>query len=208
MSVPESENEQDLSYYRARYYDPSTGRFVSEDPLSFDSGQNNFYDYVANSPVGSVDPFGLARCTFSLGGMRDTGLLICLPDKPGDPIVIIPANSGNNGDPQHHCQNNPDCSPDTGHGPLPLGPYKWGGPSVSHTGKGGIHLYPKDPNNQGKDGRYLTHWCQQPFGPAVQPDKKSGHFCSEGCIVATPNDINVLNNLLGNEPGSTLLVTP
>jgi RHS repeat-associated protein len=29
-----------LYYYLARYYDPSTGRFLSEDPLQFDTGIN------------------------------------------------------------------------------------------------------------------------------------------------------------------------
>jgi RHS repeat-associated protein len=49
------------SYYRARYYDPSTGRFLSEDPMDFEGGVN-FYAYVSNSPVELNDPFGLAEC--------------------------------------------------------------------------------------------------------------------------------------------------
>src|ERR1700719_1655410 len=47
------------SYYRARYYDPQTGRFLAEDPMRF-SGGSNFYDYTSNNPTGSVDPFGLS----------------------------------------------------------------------------------------------------------------------------------------------------
>ncbi|MGE5113326.1 MAG: RHS repeat-associated core domain-containing protein [Acidobacteriaceae bacterium] len=46
--------------YRARYYDPNTGRFLSEDPAGFGGGAN-FYAYVGNSPVGFIDPNGLAR---------------------------------------------------------------------------------------------------------------------------------------------------
>ena len=45
-------------YYRARYYDQATGRFVSEDPLQFSTGPN-FYVYIRNSPIDRVDPFGL-----------------------------------------------------------------------------------------------------------------------------------------------------
>ena len=45
-------------YYRARYYDPSTGRFLSEDPLGFDGDGTNFYAYIDNSPVNFDDPSG------------------------------------------------------------------------------------------------------------------------------------------------------
>ena len=47
-----------LYYYRARYYAPDTGRFVSEDPIELDGGVNS-YAYVQNNPVNLVDPFGL-----------------------------------------------------------------------------------------------------------------------------------------------------
>jgi RHS repeat-associated protein len=46
-------------YYRARYYDPSAGRFVSEDPIGFVLG-TNFYRYAVNSPTTLIDPTGLA----------------------------------------------------------------------------------------------------------------------------------------------------
>jgi RHS repeat-associated protein len=46
-------------YYRARYYDPKLGRFISEDPIGFDGGEN-FYRYVEGSPVNRTDPMGLA----------------------------------------------------------------------------------------------------------------------------------------------------
>jgi RHS repeat-associated protein len=48
--------ETSLYYYRARYYDPSVGRFLSEDPLP-DPGFS-LYAYVHNNPVGSIDPSG------------------------------------------------------------------------------------------------------------------------------------------------------
>ena len=46
------------SYYRARYYDPSSGRFLSEDPVQFDGG-TDFYNYAGNEPTTFVDPEGL-----------------------------------------------------------------------------------------------------------------------------------------------------
>jgi len=51
--------ETGLAYYRARYYDPKIGRFISEDPLRFIVG-TNFYPYVENRPTNSRDPLGLA----------------------------------------------------------------------------------------------------------------------------------------------------
>ena len=53
-----------LYYYRARYYNPSTGRFISEDPMGLRGGINE-YAYVGNSPLNFIDPFGLDRRTSS-----------------------------------------------------------------------------------------------------------------------------------------------
>lgn len=50
----------DLYYYRARYYDPVAGRFVSEDPIGFAGGDVNLYRYVQNSPLMFSDPTGEA----------------------------------------------------------------------------------------------------------------------------------------------------
>jgi len=51
------------SYYRARYYDTSSGRFLREDPIGFAGATSNFYSYIANDPVNDVDPFGLRSLT-------------------------------------------------------------------------------------------------------------------------------------------------
>jgi RHS repeat-associated protein len=47
-----------LMYYRARWYDPQVGRFLSEDPIGFGGG-TNFYNYVDNNPISFADPSGL-----------------------------------------------------------------------------------------------------------------------------------------------------
>jgi RHS repeat-associated protein len=47
-----------LYYYRARYYDATLGRFISEDPMWFRDG-TNLYAYAHNSPANLTDPFGL-----------------------------------------------------------------------------------------------------------------------------------------------------
>ena len=49
-------------YYRARYFNPNIGRFLSCDPLQFASDDNNFYRYVSNSPFTYIDPLGLSAC--------------------------------------------------------------------------------------------------------------------------------------------------
>ena len=50
-----------LYYYRARYYHTDLQRFISEDPIEFESGDTNLYAYVENSPLRYVDPLGLDK---------------------------------------------------------------------------------------------------------------------------------------------------
>ena len=54
----EYDKETGLHYYRARYYDPAEGRFISKDPIGFDGGIN-IYTYTFNNPIRYTDPFGL-----------------------------------------------------------------------------------------------------------------------------------------------------
>lgn len=48
-----------LYYYRARYYSPGTGGFISEDPAGFGGGQLSFYAGFGGDPLDRIDPFGL-----------------------------------------------------------------------------------------------------------------------------------------------------
>ena len=50
------DNESGLIYLRARYYDPTIGRFISEDPIR---DNLNWYVYCGNNPINFVDPSGL-----------------------------------------------------------------------------------------------------------------------------------------------------
>ena len=50
--------ETGLHYNRFRYYDPDVGRFISQDPIGLEGG-NNLYQYAPN-PVVWIDPLGLA----------------------------------------------------------------------------------------------------------------------------------------------------
>ena len=47
-----------LMYYRARYYSPEMGRFISRDPLEYSAGDVNFYNYVGNNSANFTDPSG------------------------------------------------------------------------------------------------------------------------------------------------------
>ncbi|HKO47099.1 MAG TPA: RHS repeat-associated core domain-containing protein [Polyangiaceae bacterium] len=47
-----------LVHFGARDYDPSTGRWISKDPILFDGGSANLYAYVDNDPVNRIDPTG------------------------------------------------------------------------------------------------------------------------------------------------------
>lgn len=47
-------------FYRARYYSPVYGRFLSEDPMGFAAGIN-FYGYADDNPISFSDPFGLDK---------------------------------------------------------------------------------------------------------------------------------------------------
>ncbi|MHB8503912.1 MAG: RHS repeat-associated core domain-containing protein [Candidatus Acidiferrales bacterium] len=103
----EFDPETGLYYYRARYYDSSVGRFLSEDRLRFQGGAN-FYRYVQNSsyvqnslsvwidPSGdnlcySVTPNGMVEkpCADPQGGMSclyvPGGVSCHVPIPPGPP---------------------------------------------------------------------------------------------------------------------------
>jgi RHS repeat-associated protein len=63
--------ETGLHYNRFRYYDPTVGRFVSQDPIGLLGGFNGFA--YAPNPVGWVDPLGLAGAKGTWSGPNVPG---------------------------------------------------------------------------------------------------------------------------------------
>ncbi len=77
----ERDVETGMDYFRARYYDPSTGKFVSEDPKR----ALNLYSYVKNDPTNAIDPFGLAdRPIFDWEGFESDWGFLWNWTKPSD----------------------------------------------------------------------------------------------------------------------------
>ena len=55
-----------FQYLINRYYDPSTGQFLSADPLVWKTGMP--YSYALNDPINADDPWGLGFCIFGHNG--------------------------------------------------------------------------------------------------------------------------------------------
>ncbi|MBL1276437.1 MAG: RHS domain-containing protein [Ectothiorhodospiraceae bacterium] len=64
--------ETQLHYNYFRYYDPSTGRYITSDPIGLDGGLNT-YGYVGGNPLRFIDALGLAPC--SVGRNDNCGFL-------------------------------------------------------------------------------------------------------------------------------------
>ncbi len=72
--------ETGLYYFRARWYDPETGRWLSKDPLGISGGLNQ-YVFVENTPVNSIDPSGLTDLNLA---------------SPNDPMFLYGEMAANN----------------------------------------------------------------------------------------------------------------
>ena len=85
--------DSQLLYARQRWYDPSLGRFLSQDPIGFDGGLN-VYTYVDNNPINYVDPSGLGPVEDIVIGGLEIGVgtaasqAVPVAPDPGDAIGI------------------------------------------------------------------------------------------------------------------------
>ncbi len=58
------QSKTEFGNFRARQMQTNAGRFISQDPIRFASGQTNFYQFVGNRPTDGVDPSGLGGYFF------------------------------------------------------------------------------------------------------------------------------------------------
>jgi RHS repeat-associated protein len=138
----EFDSETNLYFYRARYYDPSTGRFLSEDSIRGRHIFPNYYKYVLNSPLNWVDHDGAANVPAPLN-----------PNGTPMPPPVAPPN-GKDGKPN-------SWRPTPGKGPR--GGIKWVPTNPCPSPKGGQPQGSWDPENghwditdgQGDTKRYL-----------------------------------------------------
>ncbi|HTV60310.1 MAG TPA: RHS repeat-associated core domain-containing protein [Verrucomicrobiae bacterium] len=114
----EFDTETGLYYYRARYYDPFSGRFTSEDQIGFAGGGFNVYRYSLDNPVNLEDPSGLTvSCTYNQSSRQ----LSCTDDSTGNVILNTFGYSGGNEGKCSWCVNNPATQGMPFSGPIPTG---------------------------------------------------------------------------------------
>ncbi len=73
FSTKYTDDESDFLYYGFRYYNPSTGRWLSRDRLE-EKGGANLFSFVANDPLMSVDLLGLDTVEWRGSVMYGQGL--------------------------------------------------------------------------------------------------------------------------------------
>ena len=59
FSTKYQDDETDFLYYGYRYYNPSTGRWLSRDPAQEAQGGPNLYGFADNDPIDNADELGL-----------------------------------------------------------------------------------------------------------------------------------------------------
>jgi RHS repeat-associated protein len=109
LEEPSRENSE-ASYYRARYYDPTPGRFLSEDKFQ-SSAESSLYDYrnlyvyVENSPIDFADPLGLftVKPGVPYPSPRIQALLDCIEFKTLLPLEVTSTSEIN----KYHPPNTP-----------------------------------------------------------------------------------------------------
>ncbi len=83
-----------LYWNRARWYDPATGLFMSQDPIGFAGGDANLSRYVFNAPTNFTDPSGTIIREIILAGTLLFGAGSSGPAPPAPPAATAPLNPG------------------------------------------------------------------------------------------------------------------
>ena len=183
-----------LTHYRA--YDPRLGRWLSRDPI-WEAGGVNLYGYVGGDPISFIDPYGLARCTYSIA----SHILTCTPNSSGDSVVLGP-NGVTSGDKGNPCQDNPSpsCIDDRNKGPIVPGNYNMN--QDDRPGHKGFWRLEPNPKISGWKCLLRLKRCGFELHPGT---------ISWGCITADRNNGDTMkqyesvNRLLNQENGDNQL---
>jgi len=187
----EFDTETNLYFLRARYLDPATGRFISEDTIGFGGG-DNFYRYADNNSVIYTDPFGFTcHCTYH----QKSGAFECTPDDGGQPFSANGYSGhgpGLNNPSQQGTKYYPGVPGSYG-GPIPVGTYGIG-PPTTLIGPVTIPLTPLPGTKMfGRNGFYIHG-----------DNSARNNSASEGCIVLPPGP----RKKIAGCGGGTLQVVP
>jgi RHS repeat-associated protein len=167
---------QSLYYYRARYYKPQIGRFISEDP-SGDYSDTDLYVYVANDPQERIDPSGQDWVY-----VQSTGDLEQIDPQSGVEYYV---DRGFSGGGLCGCRgrNDPSMEDVKDFGPIPAGSYHIGPQGTHVTRKGKVlprsmRLTDFPGNKKIRPGGYLLHAGRR----------------SQGCIILHPAILDLIGS--------------
>ena len=198
----EWDKEVGLYYYRARYYDPMEGRFISKDPIGLNGGIN-VYAYVQNNPIKYIDPLGLDKIEVC----RDSGTVTMFDDKGNqifkeDAVTGCPGNETRLGT---YTAGKWQPNKKNNEYPTPWNVDNWANPYGPYF----MPLY--------KDGKYSTYGIHGTKGPGYSPFEKPplsqywSHqsdylYCSHGCVRVSNKDIQKLHDLLPDSKGTEVVI--
>ncbi|HKR61293.1 MAG TPA: RHS repeat-associated core domain-containing protein [Pyrinomonadaceae bacterium] len=164
----ENDSDTGLMYYRARWYGPQHGRFLSEDLIGLEGGLN-LYGYVGNNPLNFKDPFGrdllgvtgggsAGAAVGGLGIMGNAGYLIGVNSNCGCENEISYGGAGNIGiaaGPQYGYPEQRDGS---------------GGLGATFGAGAGL-FWSNAPSYTSLAGEFATTLISTPFGVGLEIDK-------------------------------------
>lgn len=116
-----TDDETGFDLLGQRYFIPTIGRFLTEDPLGHEAGPN-LYSYCDNNPLAKLDPDGKDWIEFQ--GQFTTWYFGKYGDRKSGYLFRIPGTSGSEGFqfPEFQSQKGSNDGPDPG-GPVPQGRY-------------------------------------------------------------------------------------
>jgi RHS repeat-associated protein len=216
-------------HLRARYYQPTSGRFISTDPFAGDiysPASLHRYLYAANDPANRIDPSG----KFSLGEVSFIsamiGVLTLISSKAGDFMSVTPHNgvtqirfnvaagilSVNPGRPDSQpyeiratsgngaCINKPECECIENVGPIPRGSYTINVDKLSNPGLL-VKIWRNMPKFVNKYGGDWGSWLVPLSRTEGNPAcaNRSGFYLHGGMFDGSAGCIDIGGGIAGNE---------